>query len=157
MRHKLCTLFLFFQQTECGERWFLVSVLFAIILQLARQSSFKTAATRAMFLFVFVIPSLRLHSASSINFSPAANWLCHQNTVTRDTDESPNAFTNISHVLAAVNPALQQNFMAASCSQFFPVLIYNTSTEHIILKNALILSHIDDRLTSNLVCRWRRV
>ncbi len=42
------------------------------------------------------------------------------------------------------------------CSKFFSVVIYNTSTEHTILQNALILPHIDG-LTSNLVCRWRRV
>ncbi len=38
-----------------------------IILQLARWSSFKTAATRAMFLFVFVVPGLPPWSVSSIN------------------------------------------------------------------------------------------
>ncbi len=52
-----------------------------------------------------------LHSVSSTNFSPAANWACHRNTVAHDTDESPNTFTSISHIFAAVNPALQQNFI----------------------------------------------
>ncbi len=36
------------------------------------------------------------------------------------------------------------------------MVIYNTSTEHTILQNALILLHVDG-LTSDLVCRWRRV
>ncbi len=40
--------------------------------------------------------------------------------LTRDTDESPNAFTNIFHIFAAVNLALLQNFIAACCSKFFP-------------------------------------
>ncbi len=85
-----------------------------------------------------------------------ANWLCYQNTVARDTGESPNSFTNISYIFTAVNPTLQQNLIAAHCSKFFSMVIYKKSTEHTILQNALILPHIDG-LTSNLVCRWRRV
>ncbi len=71
-------------------------------------------------------------------------------------DELPNTFTKISCIFAAVNPALQQNFIAARCSKFFSMVTHNTSTEHKILQNVLILSHIDG-LTSKLVCSWRRV
>ncbi len=127
-----------------------------IILQLARWFSFKTAATLGMFSFVFIVPGLSLRFASSNDFSPAANQLCRQSTVARNTDESPNAFTNIFHIFAAVSPTLQQNFIAARYSKFFSkffsMVIHNTSTEHTILQNALILPHIDG-LTSNLVCR----
>ncbi len=56
----------------------------------------------------------------------------------------------------SVNLALQQNFIVARCLKLFSMVIYNRSTEHKILQNALILPHTD-RLTSNLVCRWRRV
>ncbi len=171
MRHKSCTLFLFFQiirQNAVNDSdGFQYLVFSAIILQLARWSSYNTAATWAMFSFVFVVPSLLLHSASSIDYSPTANQLFHRNTVTHDwlfqwntvahdADESLNAFTNISQVFAAVNPTLQQNFIVAHCSKFLSMVIYNRSTEHTILQNALILSHMDG-FTSNLVCRWRRV
>ncbi len=40
-------------------------------------------------------------------------------------DESPNAFTNISHVFAAVNPASQQNFIVAYYSKFFEYRTYD--------------------------------
>ncbi len=119
MRHESCTQFSFFlnHQTEC-----------TIILQLALWSSFKTAATRVMFSFVFVVLSLPLHSASSINSSTTTNWLCHQNSVPRNTDESPNAFTNISQVFTDVNPTLQQNFITTRKSKFLSMVIYNTCT-----------------------------
>ncbi len=65
-------------------------------------------------------PGLLLHSTSLIDPSPAANHLCHRNTVANDMDESPNAFTNIFHIFAAVNPALQQNFIAALVQNYFP-------------------------------------
>ncbi len=89
---KSCTQFSFFQsiRQNAVNGGFRYSVLSTIILQLAQRLFFKTMATRAMFLFVFVVPSLPLHSVSSFNFSPAPNRLCYQNTVTRDTDESPN-------------------------------------------------------------------
>ncbi len=109
-----------------------------------------------MFSFVFVVPSLPLHSVSSIDSSHTANLLCHRNTIAHDTDESPNVFTNISHVFASVNFALQQHFIMARCSKFFSMVIYNTSNEHTILQNAAILPHTDG-LTSNLICRRRRV
>ncbi len=67
-----------------------------------------------------------------------------------------NAFTNIFHIFAIVNPALQQNCIVARCSKFFSMVIYNTSTEYPILYNTLIQPHMDGS-TSNLVCRWRRV
>ncbi len=142
-------------------RWtmvFAIPVLSAIILQLTWRLSFKTAVMRVMFLFVFVVPIFLPYSASLIDSSPTANQLWHQNIVSRDTDESPNTFTSVSHVFPAINPTLQQNFIAARCSKFFSIVIYNASTEHTntILQNALILPHIDG-LTSNLVCRWRRV
>ncbi len=134
--------------------WYLV--LCAVILQPARQSSFKTTATRVMFLSIFVVPGLPLCSVSSVDSSPATNQLCHRKTVACDTDESPNASTNISHIFAAVNNALQQNFIAARCSKFFFMVIYTSSTEHMILQNTFILPHIGE-LTSNLVCRWKWV
>ncbi len=122
MRHKLCTQFLFFQiiRQNAVNDSFRYAVLSAIILQLARWSSFKTGATRAIFLFVFVVPGLPLCFASLIDSSPAANHLCHQNTIACDTDESPSTFTNIFHIFTAVNPASQQNFMAACYSKCFP-------------------------------------
>ncbi len=123
-------------------RWMMVfgiPILSAIILQLIRWPSFKTAATRAMFSFVFIVPGLRLHFASSIDYSPATNWLCHRNTIARDMDKSLNTYTNISQIFTAVNPTLQQNFIAARCSKFFSMVLYNRSTEHTILQNALIL------------------
>ncbi len=40
--------------------------------------------------------------------------------------------------------------------KIFSMVIYNTSTEHTILQNALILPHIHG-LSSNMVCKWRRV
>ncbi len=151
------TVFIFFKSSDrMWERWFLVSRTLRIILQLARRPSFKTAATRSMSSFVFVVPSLPLHSVSSINSSPTANWLYHRNTIAHNMDESPNAFTNISHIFAVVNPVLQQNFIAARCSKFFYMVIYNTSTKHTILQSALILPHTDGS-TSDLVCRWRSV
>ncbi len=115
-------------RTECGERWFSVSRTLryhpitstAVVLQ----NSYHPSGD------VFVVPSLPLLFASSIDSSPTANRLCHQNTVTRDTGESPNTFTNISHIFAAVNPTLQQNFITARCSKFFSMIIYNTSTKH---------------------------
>ncbi len=118
MRHKLCTQFSFFQiirqnTVNDGFRY--------------HRSSFITAATQAMFSFVLVVPSLPLHSLSSINSPPAENWLCYWNIVVHDTDGSPNASTNISHIFAAVNPALQQNFITACCSEFSSMVIYNTS------------------------------
>ncbi len=158
MWHKSCTQFLFFQiiRQNAVNDGFRYPVLSAIILQLVRRLSFKTTATQAMFLLVFVVPGLPLHSTSSIDSSPAADRLCYKNTVACDADESPNAFTNISHIFAAANPALQQNFIAAHCSKLFSMVTYNTCTKHTILQNALILSHIDG-LTSNLVCRLRIV
>ncbi len=153
----LHTVFVFSNhQTEYGERWFLIFRTLRCHFTTSPQSSFKTAGTGAMFTFVFVIFGLPLRCASSIDFSPTANQLCHQNTVACDMDESSNAFTNISHVFAAVNPALQQNFITACCSKFFFMVIYNRSTVHTILQNALIPPHMDG-LISNLVCRWRRV
>ncbi len=134
MRHKSCTqfsLFLIIRQNELNDG-FQYPVLSAIILQLARWSSFKTAATYVMFLFVFVVPGLPLCSASSVDSTSAKNWLCHQSTIAGDTDESPNAFTNVSYIFAAVNPALQQNFIAVRCSKCFSMVIYNTSTKHTI-------------------------
>ncbi len=128
-------------------------VLSAVTLHLARWLSFKTAATLAMFSLIFVVPGLLFRSASSRNSSSAANGLCHRNTVACDTDESPNAFTTISHIFAAVNPSLQQNFIVAHCSKFFSMVIYKKSTEHTILQNALILLLID-RLISNLVSNF---
>ncbi len=156
MWHKSYTQFLFFQiiRQNAVNDGFWYPVLSSIILQLARWLSFKTTATQAMFLFVFVVLGLPLHSTSSIDSSPAADRLCYRNTVACDTDESPNAFTNISHIFAAANPALQQNFIAAHCLKLFSIVICNTSTEHTILQNALILPHIDG-LTS--ICRWRIV
>ncbi len=114
--------FRFFKSSNRMQRTMVsgVPVLSTIVLQLARRSSFKTAAIRAMFSFVFVVPILPFHSASSIDSWPATNFLCHQNTIARNTDESPNTFTNISHVFAAVNPTLHQNFIAAHSSNFFP-------------------------------------
>ncbi len=88
MRHKLCTQFSFFQiiKQNVVNDGFRYRILPAIILQIARRSSFKTGATRAtMLLFVFVVPSLPLYSASSIESSLATNQLCHQNTVARST------------------------------------------------------------------------
>ncbi len=154
MRHKSCTQFLLFQiiRQNALSDGFWYPVLFAIILQLARWLSFKTAATWVMFLFVFIVPGLPLCSASSVDSTPAKNWLCHQSTIAGDTDESPNAFTNVSYISALVNPSLQQNFIVVRCSKCFSMVIYNTSTKHTILQNALILPHIDG-LTSNLVCR----
>ncbi len=145
MWHKSCTQY----QTECGERWFLVfhtlhyypTTSTAVILQNSCHPSD---------VFVHFCCCRR---SSSVDFSPATNQLCHRNTIAHNTDESPNAFTNISHVFAAVNPTLQQNFIAAR-SKFFSMVIYNT--EHTILQNTLILPHVDG-LTSNLVYRWRRV
>ncbi len=101
MRHKSCTQFSFFQiiKQNAVNDSFRDPVLSAIIVQLARQLSFKTAATRVLFLFIFVVSGLPLCTASSIDSSPAENRLCHRNTVACNTDESPNAFTNISHVL----------------------------------------------------------
>ncbi len=69
-------------------RWtmvFSIHILCAIILQLTRRSSFKSAATRPTFSFVFVVPGLPLCSVSSIDSSLAANRLCPRNTVARDT------------------------------------------------------------------------
>ncbi len=109
-----------------------------------------------MFSFVFIIPGLPLHSVSSIEPLPSKNRPCYRDTVECDMDESPNSLTNILHIFAAINPALQQNFIAACCSKFFSVIIYNTSNERTILQNALIQLHING-MTSNLVCRWRRV
>ncbi len=145
MRHKSCTQFSFFQiiRQNMVNDGFRYPILSAIILQLAWGSSFKAAATQAMLTFVFAVPGLplcsassidssptanRLCSASSIHSSPTTNRLCHRNTVARDTCESLNAFTNISHVFADVNSALQQNFIAARYSTFFSVVIYETST-----------------------------
>ncbi len=130
-----------------------IPILSAIILQLAWWSFYKTAAPWAIFSFVFVVPSLPLHSMSSVDFSSVANWLCHWNTISCDTDESPNAFTNILNIFTAINLTLQQNFIVTRCSKFFPTVIYNTSTEHTILQNAHILPPHIDGLTSNLVCR----
>ncbi len=157
MRHKWCTVFVFSNhQTECGERWFSVfhtlhyhsTTSAAVILQNSCHPSN---------VFVrFTCSSLPLCSASSIDSSSAANRLYHRNTVVHGTDKSPNTFTNISHIFIAVNSALWQNFIAAHCSKCFTMVLYNTSTEHMLLQNTLILPHIDG-LTSNLVCRWRRI
>ncbi len=154
MLHKSCIQFSFVQiiRQNCGEQWFWVSLTLhyhptssiAVFLQHCCHPSDVSAR------FCCFQPST--HSASSIDSSSVTNWLCYWNTVTRDTDESPNAFTNIYHVFAAVNPTLQQNCIMARCSKFFSMVIYNTSTEHRILQNAHILSHIDG-MTSNLVCK----
>ncbi len=99
---------------------------------------------------VFIVPSFPLHSAFSINFSPTVNWLRHQNTVARDTDESPNASTNIAHIFATVNPTLQ-DFIAACCSKFFSIVIYNPRYQtYDIAKRSYNGAY-------RLVCRWRRV
>ncbi len=96
MRHKLCTQFSFFQiiRQNAVNDGFQYPVLSAIILQLAWQSSFKTAATRAIFSFVFIVPSLSfpLCSVSSVDSSHATNRLCHRNTIARKMDESPKSF-----------------------------------------------------------------
>ncbi len=87
MRHKLCTQFSFFQiiWQNAMKDGFQYSVLSTIILQVARWLSFKTATTRAMFLFIFMCPYLPVCSASSIDFSPAVNRLFHRNNVARDS------------------------------------------------------------------------
>ncbi len=139
MQHKLCAQFSFFliiRQNAVNDGFFWYPILSAIILQLARQSSFKTAATRAMFLFVFVVRGLPLQSASSVDSSPPANQLYHQNTLARNVDESPNTFTNIFYVFTTVNPALQQNFIADRCSKFFSMVIYNTYETYDIAKRS---------------------
>ncbi len=105
-----------------------IPLLTAIILQLAQRSFFKTATTWVVFSFVYIIRGLPLRSASSFNSSPAANRLCHQNTIAQNTEASLNPFTNISHIFAAVNLTLQQNFIVARWSKFFSIVIYDTST-----------------------------
>ncbi len=115
MRHKLCTVFVFLNhQIECGEQWFLVYHTFHYHLTTSTAVVLQNSCHPND---VFVVPSPPLHSASSIIISLAANRLCHRNTIARGTDKSPNAFINISHVFAALNPALQQNFNAARCSK----------------------------------------
>ncbi len=81
-QHKSCTQFSYFQiiRQNVVNDGFQYPVLYAIILQLAQWSSFRTTATRAMFSFVYNVPSLLLHSTSSIVSSSATNRLCHQNT-----------------------------------------------------------------------------
>ncbi len=134
----------------------LLSTIISTSVMVVLQNSCYPSVVFMMFSFIFIVPGLPLYSMSSIDSSPAANRLCHRNTVTRNVDESSNAFTNISHIFGALNPALQQNFIVARCSKCFSIVIYNTSTEHTILQYALMLPHMDG-LTSNLVCRWRRV
>ncbi len=53
-------------------------------------------------------------------------------------------------------PRFITTFYRGTLFKIFSMVIYNMSTGHTILQNALILSHMDG-LTSNLVCRWRRV
>ncbi len=129
MWHKSCAQFLFFQiigQNAVNDG-FQYPVLSAIILQLAQWSFFKTAATRGMFsLFPPFCFALRLQSTPHPPQTIYAMKYCSA----RNTNESPNAFTNISHIFAAINPALQQNFIAAHCSKLFSMVIYNTSIEH---------------------------
>ncbi len=143
-------------QTECDERWFSVSRTLHYHPTTSMAGIFQNSCHSSDVFLVFVVPGLPLHSASSIDSSPATNWLFHRNTVARDTDELPNAFTDISYIFAAINLALQQNFIVTHCSKFFSIVIYNTSTKHTKLQNALMLSHMNG-LTSNLICRWRRV
>ncbi len=50
-------------ETEYSEQWFSLSRTPCIILQLAQRPSFKTAATRAMFSFVFIVPDFPFHSS----------------------------------------------------------------------------------------------
>ncbi len=89
MRHKSCPQFSFCQIIR--QTWvnngFQYPIHFAIILQLARWLSFKTAAAQTIFSFVFVVPV------------------------------SPNAFTNISHIFDVINSASQQNFIVARYSK----------------------------------------
>ncbi len=95
-RCKLCLQFLFFQiiRQNAVNDGFRYLVLSTIILQLARRSSFKTAATRVMFcsflLFLSFLSTLRLQ----LTF----HWLQTSYTI-EIPHESPNAFTNISRVL----------------------------------------------------------
>ncbi len=62
MQHKSCTQFSFFQiiRQNAVNDSFQYPVFSTIILQLERQLSFKTAATRAMFSFIFAVRSLSL-------------------------------------------------------------------------------------------------
>ncbi len=143
-------------QTECDKRWFLVSSTLRYHPTTSTAVIFQNSCRlSSVFIFFFFLFPAFCFSQSSSDSSTTTNWLCHRNTIARDTDESPNAFTNISHIFAAVNPALQQNFIAAHCSKFFSMVIYNTSTEHTMLQNALILPHID--VDFKLVSRRRRV
>ncbi len=112
-----------------------IPVLSAIILQQARRSFFKTAATRAIFSFVSV-----LRSASSMYSSPSANWLCYRNIVACDTGESPNAFTNISHIRSCKS-CFTIKFYRSTLFKIFSIVIYNPSTEHTISHNALSSSY----------------
>ncbi len=71
--------------------------------------------------------ALALHLQSTPH--PPQTMLCHRNTVASYMNESLNAFTNISHIFATVNHAVQENVIPTDCSTFFSMLIYNTSTK----------------------------
>ncbi len=129
MRHKSCTQFSFFQiiRQNVVNDGFWHPVLSAIILQLVWRLSFKTAATRAMFLLIFIVPGLPLRSASSIYSSPTTNQTLLQ------------TFPMFWQLLIPLyNKILLQHVI----QNFFPWL-FITGTKHTILQSALILPHIE--------------
>ncbi len=149
MWHKSCTQFLFFHiiKQNAVNDGFWYPVLSGIILQLAQLSSFKTAVTWVMFSFIFVVPGLPLDSPSLINCSSATNWLCYRVT---------KRFYKHFPRFCSCKSSFTTKFYHGTLFKFFSIVIYNTSTKHTILQNALILPRVDG-LTSNLVYRWRRV
>ncbi len=143
MRHKSCTHFSFFPiiRQNAVKDGFWYPVLSAIILQLARRLSFKTAATRAMF---SLFPAF--HSALHLQLIPYLPQTGYAIEIPRFYKHFPlfrsckSRFTIKWHV---------QNFLP----WYFISRVWNI---HTILQNALILPHIDG-LTSNLARRWRIV
>ncbi len=142
-------------------------VFYTIILQLARQS-FKTAATRAMFSFGFVVLRLVLHSASSVDISLFPTF--HSALCLQSTPHPPltgYAIEILEHVrhgrvtksfykhfprFRSCNSHFTIKFYRGMLFNIFSMVIHKTSTERTIMQNALILSHIDGS-NSNLVCR----